>query len=197
MTTDPTNHDAAKSGPAIPVALPMLSYARPDQYQTDVRRDGSDVVLPHGADLPSVCVKCGQPATIMQPVSFGIATPPYHVDFHVGLCRSHARVHKIFRLLVFCLCAGPGLLSLGLAFLEYFFDPYVSVAILMPPLVSLLVFLGVAVAVLRVMSSPLRRLESSATRTRLGGASAEFLWHLSPAESISNSTSPQEIRENP
>ena len=85
----------------------------------------------------------------------------------------------------------------ALALLVYVSVPYASLAMLIPPLFFALVFLGIAMAVFRAMSSPLRRLESSATRTRLGGASAEFLWHLSPAESINNSTSPEEIRENP
>jgi len=94
----PETNPAAKGDVASPpAALPVLSYATPDVYRKEVRREGRYVVVPHGKRLPDRCIKCGRPAEARVRLSFNLAFRLKRERVVIGLCGQHAGRRRIGR----------------------------------------------------------------------------------------------------
>jgi hypothetical protein len=113
VNPDPSNASVPSTPPEIPteppLALPVLSYATPTDYQSGILRDGRYIVLPIGTPLPDRCIKCGQPATVYFPVSFTLVFPFQPIKLRVGMCRHHARLERLPRQILGAMFATAGL----------------------------------------------------------------------------------------
>jgi hypothetical protein len=194
VTPDPTNHAAAKpaaempAAPAAtpaetpPAALPVLSYATPDEFRSEVLRDGRYIVLPHGMDFPDRCIFCGTPPEVRIPVSFSLVVPLRQVNIRVGLCRRHFRRYRIPRIAVGCIFAAGGIALCIAGLAEWLSVPHGTWSDLFQAQFLGLVALAISAALFFVRTPPVWCQKGNATASWIGGAKEPFLEQLSPVE---------------
>ena len=73
-------------------ALPVLPYATPLGLEAGVWHFGKFVVVSENFDLPDRCVHCNGETYYQIIQNIG----PWRRPLHIGLCRSHARVWRIW-----------------------------------------------------------------------------------------------------
>jgi len=190
--------DDAKTSPpsaAQPAAVPVLSYATPDAFQTEIRRDGRYLVLPRGRELPDKCVMCGKPSDVHVEVKFDIGFPIKAMRFRVGMCRHHARQQRNSarkcRLLCGLLTAAPfaaWLLQWLVAPHTWWFDPDGMLVL------GFFAFFFPGTLIF-ASYQPLYCQKSTATAIWIGGVGEPFLEGLSPVEPTTKSIFNRNISE--
>ncbi len=178
---EPLTNAAAQGGAApAPAPLPVLSYATPDQFRSEILRDGGYIVLPHGVDLPDRCIRCGQLADVRIALSIRFLVPLRQVNIHVGLCHRHFSRYRKPRLVLGWLFAAAGLALCATGFAKLLSDSHATRSDLFGREFFGLTALAISAALFFVKAPYVWGQKANATAAWIGGAGERFLRPLSP-----------------
>ncbi len=189
---DKTSQDQAQT--PLP-ALPVLSYATPDEFRAEVRRDRQYIVLPYSMDLPHRCINCGQPAAVRIPATFNLVIPLRTFRFHVGLCRWHAQQRRTIRWLRAATFGLPSIAIFTVLLVQSLTGP--DPLWLEPAGATFVacILLALSLGSFLVVTPKIWCHKSSFTAAWIGGAKEPFLDQLSPIEPGRKSIFNRDIRD--
>ena len=176
------NPAAQGDGPPPLPGLPVLSYATPDGFRSEILRDGRYIVLPHGMDLPDRCIKCGKPADVRLPVSISLVVPLRNLKFNIGMCRRHFRQYRLPRLVLGDVFEAAGIVLGVVMFAEWLSEQHATGKDLLVGQIPGCVLLATSAAVHFTKSPHVWCHKANATASWIGGAKEPFLDQLSPIE---------------